>query len=154
MVKKILGLDLGLKTGWAFSEVRVATSGVQDFSLQRGESPGMVYLRFEQWLRKIVLLTHPDIIVYEQTFVGRYRNAFTSQLFGGLVSRVLQLCAEEKIDHFAVHNSTLKKFACGSGRASKEEMLEKAREGGFEHIVDHNEADATWLVKYATEHLV
>ena len=55
---RILALDLGSKCGWATLDTEgrfEVESGVQDFSLVRGESPGMRYLRFRAWLAKVLM---------------------------------------------------------------------------------------------------
>ena len=52
---RILALDLATRTGWAWGNVYkdgpfTPHSGVEDFSVRRGESPGMRFLRFDAWL--------------------------------------------------------------------------------------------------------
>jgi hypothetical protein len=58
-------------------------------------------------------------------------------------------CEERGIPYEAVPVGTLKKFWTGKGNASKGEMIEAARERGFEPASD-NEADAIagwhWLL--------
>ena len=65
-VVNILALDLATKTGWASKHNNYFCSGVQDFSLQRGESPGMKFLRFRRWLEELTVISSCDVIIYEQ----------------------------------------------------------------------------------------
>ncbi len=46
----ILAIDPGSKCGWALLKDGMTESGVQDFRLKRGESAGMRFFRFKQWL--------------------------------------------------------------------------------------------------------
>ena len=49
MTLPILALDLATKTGWALQDRTGAiASGMQEFSLKRGESKGMRFLRFRK----------------------------------------------------------------------------------------------------------
>jgi hypothetical protein len=50
---KILAIDCGTQTGWAAYSNGIIESGVQDFSLKRGESAGMRFLLFGKWLSSI-----------------------------------------------------------------------------------------------------
>ena len=47
---RVLALDLATKTGWALWDGARIESGVQDFTPQRGDSPGMRYHLFNRWL--------------------------------------------------------------------------------------------------------
>ena len=51
--KNILALDLATMTGWATLIDGKINSGVQNFSKKRGESNGIMFLRFNAWLREI-----------------------------------------------------------------------------------------------------
>ena len=54
----ILAVDPGSKLGWALQMGAGAVeSGVEDFSLRRGESPGARFLRFRRWLQDVDALT-------------------------------------------------------------------------------------------------
>ena len=65
---RIVGLDIATKTGWA-SNADGCRSGVVEFALKRGESPGMRFLRCRAWLNEIHVLLGGlvDVIVYEHT---------------------------------------------------------------------------------------
>lgn len=147
---RILALDLGTKTGWATNCPQ--ESGVQEFLLNRGESPGMRYIRFRAWLEEMIEIVKPDVIVYEQTHM---RGGYATELAHGFSTRVQEICAKYGIEHAAVHSATLKKFATGSGRAKKEDMIKAAHTKlGVSKRIDDNEADALWLLKWGIENLV
>ena len=137
----ILALDLGTKTGWALCVDGQMESGVQVFDVKRGESPGMRYRHFRQWLsglmwEKTGRVIHIgfaeevrsvfDVVVYEQT---HQRGGAATEVAAGFATRVQEACAEPingKPDHAAVHSATLKKSATGNGRAGKLQMIERA----------------------------
>lgn len=145
-MKVILGLDLGTHTGWAAicPDGRIE-SGVQHFEVARGDSPGMRWLRFNAWLDEVLRLTHPDLVVYEQ---AHHRGGAATEITIGFATRVQEACAEWGTEHTTVHSATLKKFATGNGRASKDEMIEAA-ETRWPGSFAHDEADARWVAEWA-----
>jgi len=142
----ILALDLGSHCGWALKDGQYILSGVQLFDLQRGESPGMRYLRFKKWLQ---IMCDPirDIkaIYYEQP---HNRGGHATALLNGMVAIILYFAAEWQIETCPVHSGTLKKFATGSGSASKDDMIEAAKKFKSD-VTDDNEADALYLLAFA-----
>jgi len=155
---KILAIDTGTRTGWAYrTDVGRIEFGREDFSLSRGESPGMRYLRFGVWLREIVAAVRPRLIVYEQI---HQRGGAPTEVAAGFVTRIQEHCAVSGIEHAAVHSGSLKKFATGHGQASKEKMIEAAeliyiRDCGPACCpkISHDEADAIHLLLYAERKL-
>ena len=145
---KILALDLATKTGWALRSNGHVESGVQVFDLKRGESPGMRFVRFRRWLYQMLeSFEAGDVVAFEQ---AHHRGGAATQLCVGMSTRVLEACAELGLEHTSVHSATLKKFATGSGRASKEEMLATAR-ARWPEVKTHDEADARHLLQYVVE---
>ena len=63
----ILAIDAATKTGWA-SNIFGRRSGITEFALKRGESPGMRFLRCRAWLNEMwkLLGGQIDVICYEQ----------------------------------------------------------------------------------------
>lgn len=146
---RILALDLATKTGWASSD---GGSGVQDFTLKRGESAGMKWIRFGTWMRNIVSLCNPDIIVYEQ---AHHRGGAATHSAHSLISQVEVVATEEGIEVTNYHTASIKKHATGKGRVGKDEMLDAAKERWPDvEIIDHNHADALWLLDLARSELV
>lgn len=149
---KILALDLGTKTGWAYSE---GGSGVWDLAPRRHESQGMRGIKFSQSLRSYTGLV--DLIVYEE--VARHLGTHAAHVYGGLLIVLQMFCEEQKIDYQGVPVGTIKKFATGKGNANKEAMIGAAlhlmHDNGIiieaSRKVDNNEADAYCLLKYAEQ---
>ena len=154
MNNTILALDLATKTGWACNQPYetgkpTIISGVQIFDVKRGESPGMRFLRCRGWLNEINDLVMPDVIAYEQ---AHHRGGAATACGVGLVTVVLEFAAQHKIEITSVHSATLKKWATGSGRASKDQMIEAVIRKGHQPQ-DDNEADALLLLYYTIESL-
>lgn len=144
----ILCLDCGTKTGWAAIFNDSLESGVQDFSLQRGESKGMKFVLFNSWLRRMVDYLKPDLVVYE---MAHQRGGFATEILIGMVTRIQEYCAAKGINYTKIHSATLKKFATGNGRASKADMIHEAGLRYGIKCIDDNQADALCMLSWATE---
>ena len=144
----ILALDCGTKTGWAsFADGRIE-SGVQDFSLKRGESKGIRFLRFNTWLNAMLKLTKSDVVVYE---MAHFRGGHATEILVGMTTRIEEFCESNNIEYSSVHSGTLKRFATGKGNASKE-ALRRAAVQKYKRIVDNDdEADALHILAWARE---
>ncbi len=147
----ILALDMASKTGWClFRDGKVVESGVQDFTKRRGESNGLLFLRFRKWLRDEMSHADPDfdltLIAYERAHL---RGGAATEIAVGLQTRAQELAAELGIESAPVHTATLKKFACGNGRADKDAMKQRARELIGREPIDDNEADAVLIGAWA-----
>ena len=153
----ILALDCATKTGWCLwntssdriSVNAIVESGTQDFSKQRGESNGAVFLKFKRWLTNMLgsgRMVH--LIVYEQS---HFRGGAATELCVGLTTRVQEIATELKIEYVTIHTGTLKKYAAGSGTAGKPEMIAAAAKVIGRQPVDDNEADAVMMAKWAAE---
>ena len=142
----ILSLDLATRTGWATNINR--QSGIQTFTLKRGESPGMRFLRCRAWLNDMLkLLGGIDVIVYEQ---AHHHGGAATACCVGLVTVVQTFAAEHGIELMTVHTGELKRWATSMGNAGKSKMIEAARQRGWAPV-DDNEADASLLLEYALE---
>ena len=141
---KILAIDSGTKTGWATNDTAMV-SGIQDFSLKRGESPGMRFLMFQKWILNMLETIKPDMVIYER---AHHRGGAPTEVGVGLTTQLQAGCTAMEIEYVALHSKTLKKYATGKGNASKDAMMEAATEKGWTYQ-DHNECDALWLLDYA-----
>jgi Holliday junction resolvasome RuvABC endonuclease subunit len=142
----ILGLDLATRSGWCFVDSgRVISSGVQDFSKRRGESNGIMFLRFRKWLFSIIELSYPGLIAYER---AHFRGAGT-EILVGLQTHTMSIAAELGIETVPVHTAELKKFSTGSGRAGKDQMVAAAAKILGRPPLDDNEADAVLIALWA-----
>ena len=156
----VLALDLATKTGWSVRRPDGAVeSGVQDFSLKRGESPGMRYLRFGIWVQDMICHARQwdypldALVVYE---LPHMRGGHATTVLIGLETRTQEACARlslgpgnAAVDFASVQTATLKKFATGKGNASKAEMIEAAKPLLGRDPIDDNEADARHILEYA-----
>lgn len=145
----ILGLDCALKTGWAITNNgKIIASGTQDFSKQRGESNGTVFLRYRNWLRKMLEDNQVFLVAYER---AHHRGGAATEIAVNLTGRIQELCVDLGIEYAAVHTATLKKFACGSGKADKQAMIAAAEKIKGASCEDDNEADAILIARWANE---
>jgi Holliday junction resolvasome RuvABC endonuclease subunit len=164
----ILALDLGTATGWALldREGRLA-SGVQRFDLERGESPGMRFLRFRRWLKELLVRTRVegiqvglgvtgerlraeptvDVLAYERP---HHRGGAATQLCLGFQTVLLEEAALLGLETLPVHTARVKKVATGKGNAEKAQVLAAARARFREQEVqDDNQADALFVLAWA-----
>lgn len=144
----ILAIDAATKTGWALiKDGKVYESGVQDFSKRRGESNGAMFLRFRNWLSRLMDL-HVGFVVYEQ---AHHRGGAATEICVNLTGRIQEACAEKNIEYTTVHTGTLKKWACGHGKADKEQMIERATTLLGRPPINDDEADAVLMGSWAWE---
>jgi Holliday junction resolvasome RuvABC endonuclease subunit len=150
-IVKILALDMATRAGWA-TNVYGKKSGYVEFNQKRGESPGMRFLRCRAWLKEMLTLLGGsiDLVVYE---LPHHRGGAATVVTVGLMAEVLSFAAENGIETMAVHSATLKKFATGSGRANKKDMVRAAKRLGWDDVEDDNEADASLLLGFAAKEL-
>ena len=147
----LLGLDLSKTAiGWASVRGEALDSGVQRLKMRRGDSPGMLYIRFEAWLRELISLTSPTVIAYEQP---HHRGGYATEIAFGLTTRLQSVCAEKKIEHTQINSRTLKKFFTGSGLCNKEAMVHRAEELTGRKMETDDEADAIAVVLNLKEQL-
>ena len=150
---RVLAIDPGTHCGWAASYDGRTESGVEDFSLTRGESPGMRFIRFRSWLHEMCASTKPQLILYEQPHM---RGGAATDVLVGMTTRIEEECALRGMEHKAVHSQTLKKATAGTGRADKEAMLKAANvlwaDSLGRAVKDDNEADALSLLAYGLKH--
>ncbi len=146
--ERILAIDTGLTTGWAFVARRgPIRSGDHDFMPYAGET-GRVLAVFENWLADQITEFAPELVIYEAPVrFGR-----------GWLLRAGFACAVEKAAYVHelfvkdVSPTVIKIHATGRGKASKGEMIEAAVKAGYQPTSDH-EADALHLLDYARVHL-
>lgn len=148
---KILAVDLATQLGWAQRVDRLINSGTISFKPRNGESPGMRFLNFEGWLRSMIKVNDFDIIAYEQAHL---RGAAATEVIVGMIVILKKLCAEYAIEYTDRHTGTIKKFATGHGKASKEDMVNVARlKFPGQKIEDDNQADALHLLSLVVRDL-
>lgn len=143
--RRVLGLDLGTRCGWALAtsvEVAGARSGV--WNLQEGdhELPGARLLVFTERLEEL----RPEVVFYEH--VSRHVSSRAAHLFGALEGIVHLHCERYGARFLGIPVPTVKKRATGRHMAKKEPVLEAARLAfGRPDLASHDEADALWVLQ-------
>lgn len=152
---KILALDLGTKTGFCFGDsfdagnnLNQKNHGTKDFGLKSTDGPGVRFLNFHIWLRKLIKEQEPDWLYYED--VKRHVGTIAAHVYGGLLSQVQMICEAEKVAYIGIGVGTIKKHATGKGNAKKPQMIDAALRYGLTPI-DDNDADAICLWYLACE---
>jgi Holliday junction resolvasome RuvABC endonuclease subunit len=142
---KILTLDLGTKTGWAYAEDDRLRSGTINFKTARHEGGGMRYHRFRQWLENF----NPDFIHFEE--VRRHNSVGAAHVYGGFMATLTAHCESSGIPFSSVPVGTIKKHFTGNGAASKNKMMAAAFRRYEIFPNDDNEADALGILAYAQD---
>ena len=141
----LLALDLGRKTGWAFGNFggSVLESGVEIFSL----NPEKKFFDFKNWLEKKCLKSDKCIIVTDIFYesVCFTKGIKSAHAFGGFLSILQSFCYSNKIRLKKYSVLTIKKHITGSGRASKNQVIDSVTKFYKFSPKDNNEADALAL---------
>lgn len=145
----ILALDLGTQTGWAIYKDGQIVSGSQSFKTKSVDGAGMRYLRYLSWLDSIKK-EHEiiDEVYFEE--VRRHKGTQAAHVYGAFKGILMMWCEEWMMPYHGVPVGTIKLFATGEYHASKEMMIDAARECGYD-VVDDNQADAIHLLRYAID---
>lgn len=148
---KILGLDCATKTGWCIVEDgEIVESGVQSFAKKRGESNGILFMRFRKWLKDLVEMIEPDVITYER---AHFRGGAATEIGVGLQTRAMEAAADFGIESCPYTTGEIKKRATGMGNAGKPEMIAAAEPILGRPPIDDNEADAVFVALLGHENL-
>ena len=150
---RLIAIDPGTHCGWATWDGSHVQSGVEVFKTKRGQSPGIRLYNFGAWLSRVCQHIRPHIVIYEEPFLrGGAASDFLRELVGMLKAQV----AAAEAEYTSVAVKTLKKWATGSGNASKDKMCFHARlmwADCYEPAapLDDNEADALLILAWARE---
>ena len=144
---KILAFDCAQKTGWAFMENgKIIESGTQDYRKKRGESNGLLFLKYRKWFLEMIKQFEPEVVAYER---AHFRGGPATEIGVGLQTRVQETATELDLILLPIHTGALKKFATGVGNAGKQEMVDAAELIIGREVCDDNEADAIHLARFA-----
>jgi Holliday junction resolvasome RuvABC endonuclease subunit len=135
----LLALDFGCTTGYAILHNEKILSGTRSFKQKRLANGGLRFLKFRNWLIKII----PDYGIEKSFYedVKRHLGTDAAHVYGGYLYHLAVVCEEFHIPYFGLPVGSIKKAATGNGRASKDEMIQSVKAAGFAPC-DHNEADA------------
>jgi Holliday junction resolvasome RuvABC endonuclease subunit len=145
---KIIAFDLGKNFAWAsnWDLGPGLNHGCTSFGdIPRAHRQGKLLTFLTDLLRNLDC----DIVIYETPF-ARGRDA-TRSLWGiaGIIEAVATNAGLPVVDAAV---PTIKKFATGYGKASKEQMIDAAHKFGYKGSNEH-EADAVCLLRYAEANL-
>ena len=149
----ILALDLSSKPGYAYRVGKTISSGSIDLSRVKNEIPGLLYVRFNVWLTKL-MNNHGGgafkIVAVEKPF---FRGGEATAIAIGLFTRVQEVVAlmDKPAELLIIQNRSLKKYITGKGTATKEDMIRAAEKWIGQLVTDDDEADALGILRWAIE---
>lgn len=149
--QNVLALDLATKTGWAIKHRDGSIkSGVYDSSGKKGSHEGQRFINFRSFLSALIVEHQINHIAYED--IRRHVSTQSAHIHGGFKAIMLMVSAGHNLETSKYGVGTIKKHFTGKGNASKDDMLLKARELGFQPKTD-DEADAIAILSLAlSEH--
>lgn len=143
MKTKILALDIATKTGWCTK----TSSGVWDLKPNRGESTGMRLVRFKAKVKELIDLENITLVAYERP-AGLHKSSI--MVASEMVGVLMDLCIEKGVEYASYSAQEIKKFATGKGNSGKPEMIQAAKDLGY-NVIDDNHADAIHLYRLTTK---
>lgn len=146
MSRPILALDLGTKTGWAYSRHGLICSNTKLFTPRKKDHPAYRWVAFKTWLSEMLASYDIQAVYYEQ--VRNHAGVRAGHCYGAFEALLEIACYSRNCELIPVGVGTIKKFATGKGNASKSEMISWARLHD-KSIGDDNHADAFHLLRYA-----
>lgn len=140
---ELLALDIAAKCGYHC----LAESGTWDFNESKRRNDNKMHGAFRQTLIEFVQRNNIKQIVAEDVTVNQH---FTDmRRLCELRGILLEVCDTLNLpEPFFVNPMTVKKWATGDGRATKEKMVEFCKSRWQIEVTDHNEADATHIFYY------
>ena len=148
---KILALDISANnTGWCiFEDGKEVEVNSKSFSAFLSEY-GMLFAEYEAWLTFILRTHKPDVVAYEDVNGGLQGKA--RYLLTGMNAITRKQIVKFGLPYLFYSATTIKKFMTDNGRASKEDMIQAAKDRG--HTPDNaDEADAIAIALKAHEEL-
>jgi Holliday junction resolvasome RuvABC endonuclease subunit len=147
---RVLALDCSTNVGWALFEgpagrVRFGTWRAPKSFLQA--EYGRSFVALEQWLGDMITVHTPDVVGFEAPimpfagFIEQRSSLDVVRLLIGLASVVELVATRAQLRCIEVPVPTAKKRLCGTGRATKRDMINAVVRLG--HLVeDDHQADA------------
>ncbi len=149
-MKKLLAIDLGTDTGWAWSSngKQIDESGHWNFTVKKDESTGMRLIRFRGKLNEILKTVGVDLIVFENT-VQQFQRRAGAHVQAELQGVMKLWCEENNIQYKGYFPKEIKKHATGKGTSKKEAMILAAQKKWKRVFESDDEADARWILDLA-----
>lgn len=139
----ILALDIATVTGWCRIHGDTYTTG--ELTL-RGPTRGVKAGQFEAWLYEELHTNHVALLAFEEPMFFRGSGG---TFLTGLQLIVEKVCEDVQLPYVSVAVPTLKKFATGSGKAKKPEMIAAAEAQLNRTGLSEHEADAYHVARWA-----
>jgi Holliday junction resolvasome RuvABC endonuclease subunit len=142
---RIIGLDLGSKTGWAVWDDGLEACGTWRLK----NDPADMSVRYGDFKRRLVDLTREgDVIAYE--IVHRHLGTQAAHLYGGFQAILLMRAHELDAQVLSITVQDVKRLAAGKGNADKAAVMAAAWAQGFHLLcdggkMDDNAADACYI---------
>jgi Holliday junction resolvasome RuvABC endonuclease subunit len=142
----ILAIDPGATTGWCYlPDEGAIRTGEWAFKGHRAER----LIQLEERLTAQILRLSPDVVAMEEPMAFRGSGVVA---LAGMVAVIEMVCERRKVAYASVHVSTLKKYATGSGKAQKPDMIRAATEALGRDVTEH-EADAYFVAMWCRENV-
>lgn len=152
----VAAFDLAQNVGYAVgSPDGIQASGVKSFVPKRGDSLGLRWILFREWFGGFCEHYRPEVVVFEQAFIGAMRSKPVAEWALGLRTLVQEECDRRGIAYREVHNTQIKLHATGRGNADKLAMQAAAVVKWPDYRPENDkgcdEADARHLLAYALD---
>jgi len=135
----ILGLDPGLRTGWALSSGRC---GTVDLRSDYAEDQGKAGALFARWLADVIVEHGVWTVVIERPF-GRHPS---TEFAVYLARRAHEVAFLHHVRRHEFTPSGMKKLITGDGRAGKADVMARVANMNRWQAASDHEADAAALV--------
>jgi len=145
---RILAIDPGSITGYAYFDGSKVSYGVWELYSKRDEGVGYRYIRFKHFLSKLKQEQGIDVMFYEE--VRRHAGVSAAHMYGAIVGHLQAFCEENKIPYKSIPIGTWKKHSIGSGNANKEKVLEVMKKK-YPELEQQDAADALGILQYVME---
>jgi len=140
----LLALDLGTTLGWAAETEKGIFSDTVALKSKQIESHSYRFIAFENFLASIFQSHNGfSLVIFEE--VKAHKGVFASHCYGGFLATLTSFLDRRKTPYKGFSVGSIKKFICGKGNASKEEVIESLKSKGHSPK-DDNEADALALL--------
>ena len=143
---RVIGLDFGKTMGLA---VMQRGELIESSSVKLPDDHGARFDKFFYQLHEASDYKFGSVVfAYES--VARHIGTKAAHSYGGYLALLQMFCYRRELPCHGVPVGTLKKYATGNGRASKNEMV-KATNDKYKlklRMKDNNEADAIWVADW------